>query len=225
MLGAAGGVALILTDGASLPVPKTVSPLGQTVLMGWLPLPVLIALVLAIAMSYLLHGTRFGLRTFAIGSNFEAARRNGVDTGTHLFLVYALCGAMAGMAGVLIMARFGVGSPTAGGSAALLNSVTAPIIGGVSLFGGRGTIAGAVIGSVIVTQTLTGLTLVGVGPYWQSLVIGLIIVGAVAVQRSSLGGPFQALNAAIARIIGKRSDSRTNDEQAPTGSNLSVDSE
>jgi ribose/xylose/arabinose/galactoside ABC-type transport system permease subunit len=113
----------------------------------------------------------------------------GINVARHLTITYTLCGVLCGVAGVLTVAQFGVASPNAGGERALLNAVAATVIGGASLFGGRGNVGGTVLGAVIVGSTVTGLVLMSVTPYWQTIVIGVVIVLAVYVQRlGELGG-------------------------------------
>ena len=96
--------------------------------------------------------------------------------------MYLLSGAMAGVAGVTVMARLGVASPTAG-SSDNLNAIAAAVIGGTSLFGGRGTIAGSVIGTAIISVLLTGLIIVNVPPFWQLVAVGVVLIAAVYVDQ------------------------------------------
>jgi ribose transport system permease protein len=188
-LGVGTGIILLLTEGQSVVVPDVIAPLGSEVYLSWLPIQVLIAVVLCVGVHYLLRYTRFGLHTYAIGGELEASERMGINVRRHLTITYALCGALCGVAGVLTVAQFGVASPNAGGERALLNAVAATVIGGASLFGGRGNVGGTVLGSVIVGSTVTGLVLMSVTPYWQTIVIGIVIVLAVYVQRlGELGG-------------------------------------
>lgn len=188
-LGVGTGIVLLMTDGQSVAVPDVIRPLGNDVYLSWLPVQVLIAAVLCLGVFYLLRYTRFGLHTYAIGSDLEASRRMGINIARHLTVVYMLCGALAGVAGVLTVAQFGVASPNAGGESGLLNAIAATVIGGASLFGGRGNVGGTVLGSVIVGSTVTGLVLMGVTPYWQTIVIGVVIVLAVYLQRvGEIGG-------------------------------------
>ena len=188
-LGVGSGVVLLMTDGQSVVVPDVIRPLGNDVYLSWLPIQVLVAVALCAGVHYLLRYTRFGLHTYAIGSDLEASRRMGINISRHLTLVYMLCGALSGVAGVLTVAQFGVASPNAGGESALLNAIAATVIGGASLFGGRGNVGGTVLGAVIVGSTVTGLVLMGVTPYWQTIVIGVVIVLAVYLQRlGEIGG-------------------------------------
>jgi ribose transport system permease protein len=188
-LGVGTGVILLLTDGQSVVVPAVIQPLGSQVYLSWLPIQVLIVVALCAGVHYLLRYTRFGVHTFAIGGDLQASERMGINVRRHLTMTYVLCGVLCGVAGVLTVAQFGVASPNAGGERALLNAVAATVIGGASLFGGRGNVGGTVLGAVIVGSTVTGLVLMGVTPYWQTIVIGVVIVLAVYVQRiGEIGG-------------------------------------
>jgi len=152
------------------------------VLSGWLPWPVLIALALAVGFSLLLTRTRFGMRTYAIGSNEVAARRSGIDVDAHLVRVYMISGLLAGVAGLMVTANFDAASPIAGANDELY-AIASVVIGGASIFGGRGTIFGTVIGTSIIATLTTGLVLANVQPFWQQVAIGAVVVGAVAIDR------------------------------------------
>jgi len=126
----------------------------------------------------MLAKTTFGRYTYAIGSNMEAARRVGVNVELHLVKVYAFAGLVAGLAGYLSLARFA--TTTIGGHATdNFQAITAVVLGGTSLFGGIGTIAGTVIGAFIPTVLNNGLVIVGVVPFWQQVAVGAILVTAV----------------------------------------------
>jgi ribose transport system permease protein len=183
MLGAATGTVLVLTNGISVTVPDSLAPIGNAVWFGWMPVQVAVAVGCALSVFCLLRYTTFGMYTYAIGSDAEAARRMGIKTDRHLMKVYGLAGTLAGVAGVLTVAQFTVASPNFGGENALLNAIAACVIGGISLFGGRGRVSGTVIGTVVVASAVTGLVLMGVTPYWQTVFIGIVIVVSVYLQR------------------------------------------
>ncbi len=164
-------------------LPSFVSTLGTaSVLSGWLPIPVLITLALALVFGLVLARTRFGLRTYAIGSNELAARRAGINVDRHLILVYMISGFLAGVAGLLVTANFSAASPIAGANDELY-AIAGVVIGGASIFGGRGTIFGTVIGTGIIAVLTTGLVLANVQPFWQQVAIGAVVIGAVTVDR------------------------------------------
>jgi ribose transport system permease protein len=178
------GATNLLNHGTEITVlPAFIVNLGTaSIFGGWLPIPVLIALVVAVVFGLILARTRFGLRTYAIGSNETAARRAGIRVDRHLILVYAISGLLAGVAGLLVTANFSSASPVAGANDELY-AIAAVVIGGASIFGGRGTIFGTVIGTAILSVLTTGLVLTNVAPFWQQVAIGVVVVIAVAVDR------------------------------------------
>ncbi len=178
------GATDLLNNGTEITtLPNFVTNLGtESVLSGWLPIPVLVAIVIAIIFGFVLARTRFGMRTYAIGSNEIAARRAGVRVDRHLIMVYALSGFLAGIAGLMVTANFSSASPIAGANDELY-AIASVVIGGASIFGGRGTIFGTVIGTAILSVLTTGLVLTNVAPFWQQVAIGVVVVAAVAVDR------------------------------------------
>ncbi|MCS5720620.1 ABC transporter permease [Herbiconiux sp. CPCC 203407] len=180
MLGVATGGTNLISGGSEIvELPAQLNTVGNaTVFGGWLTIPVLVTIVAAVVAGLVLSRTRFGMRTYAIGSNAAAARRAGIGVDRQLIKVYVLSGVMAGIAGVLLMSRFVDASPLAGADAELA-SIAAAVIGGASLTGGRGSILGAVIGAAITATLQTGLILAGVASFWQTVAVGVIIVLAV----------------------------------------------
>jgi ribose transport system permease protein len=178
------GATNLLNHGTEITtLPTFVVNLGSSsILGGWLPVPVLIAVVVAVGFGLILARTRFGMRTYAIGSNEIAARRAGVRVDRHLVMVYAISGLLAGLAGLLVTANFSSASPVAGANDELY-AIAAVVIGGASIFGGRGTIFGTVIGTAILSVLTTGLVLTNVAPFWQQVAIGVVVVAAVAIDR------------------------------------------
>jgi ribose transport system permease protein len=149
---------------------------------GFLSPGVFIALSLAIASAVVLHFTVFGRHVVAVGSNAQTARLCGVPVGRVTLLVYALAGALTGVAGVLEYSTLTVGDPT--DSIGLeLEAIAAVVIGGGSLSGGQGSIAGAMIGALLMTVIKTGCTHVGVPNWVQEILTGAIIVVAVGIDR------------------------------------------
>ncbi len=145
--------------------------------------PVLItAVVVAIAM-FILSKTQFGRHTYAIGGNMEAARRAGIPVDRRVIALYVLSSVTAGISGFLSTLRFTAGSAVIG-DPLLLSSIAAVIIGGVSLFGGAGTIIGTVIGSLIIAVLTTGLVMLNVQAFWQFIVVGVVVIVAVLIDQS-----------------------------------------
>ena len=148
-----------------------------------LPYPVVVtAIVVAIAI-FILRKTQFGRHTYAIGGNLEAALRSGIPVDRHLIQLYMLSAVTAGIAGFLSTLRFTAGSAVIGDSL-LLSSIAAVIIGGVSLFGGAGSIMGTVIGALIIAVLTTGLVMLNVQAFWQFIVVGAVVIIAVLIDQS-----------------------------------------
>ena len=182
MLGIARGSTYILTAGhAVIGLPAQLSEIGNHRLFGVVPVPVIITVLLILIFHFLLAKTRLGRYTYAIGGSREAAVRAGVPVDRYTITIYTLCGFTAAWAGVLILARFGTGSPIAGLNREL-DSIAAVVIGGASLFGGVGTIGGTVIGSLIIGVLLVGLVILNVQPYWQMVSVGFILILAVFID-------------------------------------------
>lgn len=181
-LGIATGFSYLLNNGQEIAAIGSVVTFGNTNLGGWIPVPVLITAVIALWCGLLLARTRFGAYTLSIGDNREAVVRAGVNDRRYLLEIYALSGLLAGVAGVLVMARLGAGSP-ASGATDNLNAIAAVVIGGASLFGGRGTVIGSVIGTAIISVLLTGLVLINVQPFWQEVVVGIVLIAAVYIDQ------------------------------------------
>lgn len=143
---------------------------------------VITAIVVAIAI-FVLNRTRFGRHTYAIGGNIQAALRTGIPVDRHIVKLYVLSAMTAGIAGFLSTLRFTAGSAVVG-DPLLLSSIAAVIIGGVSLFGGAGSIVGTVIGSLIIAILTTGLVMLNVQAFWQFIVVGVVVITAVLIDQS-----------------------------------------
>jgi ribose transport system permease protein len=148
-----------------------------------LPWPVLVTAVTVIIAAFLLRKTQFGRHTYAIGGSREASVRAGVPVDRMTILIFTMSALTAGMAGVLHTARFSGGSAIAG-DPLLLNSIAAVIIGGVSMYGGRGNVMGTVIGSLIIAILVTGLIMLQVEPFWQWVVVGIVVILAVLIDQA-----------------------------------------
>ena len=145
--------------------------------------PVVITFILLLIMLFVLHKTQFGRHVYAIGGNREAALRAGIPVDRHMIVLYTLSAATAGTAGVLSTARFSGGSSIAG-DPLLLSSIAAVIIGGVSMFGGEGSVSGTLIGALIIAVMTTGLVMLNVQPFWQYIVVGVIVILAVLIDQA-----------------------------------------
>lgn len=185
MLGIARGVALVISDGRVIyGLPEGLLYLGQGRPLG-IPSPVIIMILTAVVTHYVLAFTRFGRYTMAIGDNENAARTAGINVEKHRVILYTLSGGLAGLAGMLFMARINSGDPTAGISYEL-TAITAAIIGGTNLFGGRGSILGTMIGALIMGVLQNGLNLLAVQSYYQQMAIGSVLILAVFLDQYQL---------------------------------------
>jgi len=183
MLGIARGLALIIAPngGAIYGLPDPVVYLGQGRPLG-IPSPVVILVLTALFAHYLLAYSRFGRHTLAMGDNEGAARATGINVERLRRTLYTLSGTLAGLAGLIFMARVNAGDPTAGISYEL-TAITAAIIGGTSLFGGKGSILGTMIGALIMGVLQNGLNLLAVQSYYQQIAIGSVLILAVYIDQ------------------------------------------
>lgn len=180
-LGIIRGLTLILTNGLPVHgVPRGFSFLGEGNLLG-VPFTLWVLVACALAMHVTLEHTRLGRYAFAIGSNLDAAIYAGVPVAFHTTAVYALGGMLTGLAGMIEASRLMTGQPTAG-QGYELSVIAAVVIGGGSLSGGEGTVTGTVAGAFLVGLISNGSNLLGVSPFWQQVLIGAVIVLAVAVD-------------------------------------------
>ncbi|MDE3066682.1 MAG: ABC transporter permease [Verrucomicrobiota bacterium] len=184
MMTAARGLALVYTSGRPvINLSNAYDKIGGADLAG-VPLPVLIFLMVVLAGVFLLHYTRFGRYVFAVGGNELAAKVSGINTDRTVVGVYALTGALAGAAGVVLSSRVMSASPAIG-EGYELDAIAAVVIGGTSLSGGVGSIAGSIVGALIIGVMNNGLDMLNVSSYWQQIVKGVIIVLAVLLDKKS----------------------------------------
>jgi D-xylose transport system permease protein len=146
-----------------------------------IPIPVLILLVVALAGGFLTQNTTFGRYLYAIGGNPDAARLSGISLQKHVLAVFAIMGALTGVAAIIYTARVGSASPDAG-QLLELDAIAACVIGGTSLMGGRGTVFGAILGALIMASLDNGMSLRNVEPYMQNIIKGAILVAAVGLD-------------------------------------------
>lgn len=151
--------------------------IGQGYLIG-IPIPVIILIVIVALMFILLHKTKFGRYTYAIGGNENAAIMSGVKVKRVKLLIHTLNSALAGVAGVILASRINSGQPAVG-VAYEMDVIAGVVIGGTSLAGGSGTMFGTILGTIIIGLLKNSLTLLNVSSYWQQIVQGSIILGAV----------------------------------------------
>jgi ribose transport system permease protein len=179
-LGITFGLADLISGGTNFfaPVPPSFTDnVGNGEFLG-IFIPIWIALGCLIVAHIVLHHTRFGRYTVAVGSNEEGARRTGIAVNSHIVKVYTLAGFLAGVAAVLDLAIY-TNISSASHQTDNLNAIGAVVIGGTSLFGGVGTILGSAVGAFIPTVTQNGLVIKGVQPFWQLVLVGATIIFAV----------------------------------------------
>ena len=161
--------------------PDSLVTLGRGMIFGVIPAPIAIAFAI-VFIGYVLFGwTKFGQYCIAIGGNKEAARLAGINTRRFESLNYVLMGFLAAFGGIVLMGRIDSTQAIIGANMEI-HTIAAVIIGGTSLFGGRGSISGSVIGAVILAVIANGLILAGVSFFWQQVVTGLIIILAVTLS-------------------------------------------
>jgi ribose transport system permease protein len=178
--GVALAVPLIITGASSIPVLQDgFSWIGQGAI-AQIPIPVLLVIVAAVIAGLFLRFTKQGVHVYAFGGNKAAARLAGVNISRTTILVYAISGFCGGMGGLIDTSRLMVGFPATGTGNELFYSIAAAVVGGISLFGGIGTVFGAMIGAVLIATVGDGMNVLNVQSYWQSLVIGLIILAGVS---------------------------------------------
>jgi ribose/xylose/arabinose/galactoside ABC-type transport system permease subunit len=181
-LNIARGMAYLVTPSAILVgLPSNWSDLG-TGSFFQIPFPVIIAVVIALFFGWLLGRTVFGRHVYAIGGNEETARLSGVNIRKVIFLLYLMSGLATGIAAVVLTSRLGSGDPNIGVGFEF-QVIVAVILGGTSLAGGEGRIAGTIVGALIVGFLGNGLNLIGVEPFWQYVAQGVALIAAVILDR------------------------------------------
>jgi ribose transport system permease protein len=193
-LSVALGLAQVITSGIDIrSVPTVMTDFNTyTKILGIPSLP-FVALLLLVIGGVVLHKTKFGRYTYAIGSNEESARRVGVKVDRHLVMIYALSGLLAGVGAIMSLCQFGT-TTIAGQSLTNLNVIAAVVIGGTSIFGGEGTIFGTVVGLFIPAVLQAGFVIIGVQPFWQGVAVGSVLVAAVYVDQSRRAAALRGAN-------------------------------
>ena len=181
MMASLRGLALLHSAGnMHYGLPPSLTWFGQGSVYG-APVPVIIAVVFALLGAWLFNHTKFGLHVRAIGGNREAARLAGVPVNLIEILVYVLMGMVTALGGLIMMARIDSTQATIG-TALEIHVISAVIIGGTSLFGGRGTVYGSVMGAILLSMMTNALVIAGVDYFWQLVIMGVIVLLAVALS-------------------------------------------
>jgi ribose transport system permease protein len=184
MLSIARGLTMLWTGG--FPITSLGDEFGRlgTGYFAGIPMPVCIAAVLVGVFVVVTQRTPFGRYIYAIGGNERAAQLSGINVPHIKTWVYALGGLLSGVAGLIVTSRLDSATPSAGAGYEL-DSIAAVVIGGTSLSGGRGSICGTVLGCLIIGVLNNGMVLLEVSPFWQQVVKGVVIIAAVAIERSN----------------------------------------
>jgi ribose/xylose/arabinose/galactoside ABC-type transport system permease subunit len=182
MMTIARGAALVYTNGRPvIELSDTYNKIGGSYVSG-VPVPVIVFVLVVLAGWFLLKMTVFGRHVYATGGNRTAAELSGIITNKITIWVYSIAGMLAGLAGIVLSSRVMSGSP-ATGQGYELDAIASVVIGGTRLTGGVGTIAGTIIGALIIGVMNNGLDLLNVSSYWQQIAKGVIILLAVIVDR------------------------------------------
>lgn len=173
------GSGYILNNGLEVVgLPRVLGKIGNAQFFGFLGVTTIVAWVVWLIFGIILKHTRFGVITYAYGSNAESTKRAGINVDRHLIKVYMISSTLAALSGVLLVFRFNTGSPLAGANVTLY-AIASCVIGGTSVLGGRGKMIGTLIGAGIISILVTGLVMLGVQTYWQQVATGLIIIFSV----------------------------------------------
>ncbi|GIE86325.1 ABC transporter permease [Actinoplanes regularis] len=174
------GVALLVIDGMSVSIGEHLSTLGNGRTLG-LPNLVFVAVLVLGLTALVMRYTTFGRDAFAIGGNEDVARLSGINVVRDKLLLYGLAGALAGLAGIMLLSRLAASSPGTGGLQLQLTAVAAVVIGGTSLAGGRGTVGGTVLGVLLLGVVANVLNLLQISSYYQQISVGaVLLIAAIA---------------------------------------------
>src|SRR5205823_11712568 len=178
MLAIARGLTYVYTQGAPVGVHATAFTFWGQGTIATVPVPVVVMLVIFILSLGILTQTRFGRYVYAIGSNPEVSRLSGIPINRYVVAVYAISGLLAGVGGLILTGRLASADPNSA-TGSELDVIAAVVIGGTSLFGGRGGVFGTLVGALIISVVANGLVLLNVNPFWTQAVKGAIILMAV----------------------------------------------
>ncbi len=182
MMTVARGLALVISGGKPVSnLSREFTGMGSGDFIG-VPIPIVVLFAIALASYLFLKNLRLGRYVYAVGGNENAARASGIDVDAVKMFAYTVCGALAGLAGVVLASRITTGQPNAGVGYEL-DAIAAVVIGGTSLSGGVGGVGGTMLGALLMGVINNGLDLLNVSSYYQQIVKGLIIVGAVWLDR------------------------------------------
>ena len=159
-------------------IPEGIKYLGQGYLFGVIPIPGLILIVIVLLGVFLLNKTYLGRHFYALGSNAEATRLAGINVHLTRTVTYAILGLLTGLAGLIMLGRLGSAQPNIATNYEM-NALTACVIGGVSINGGKGTVFGALLGAIVIGILNNGMSLAGANEYWQMVITGSVLLAVV----------------------------------------------
>ncbi|SFE91739.1 monosaccharide ABC transporter membrane protein, CUT2 family [Bacillus sp. OV194] len=181
MMVSARGLALLTTNGEPIyDLPNSFTSLAGNI--GRVPITAIVWFLLTIIAVVVLHFTTFGRKIYAVGGNQESSRLSGIPVEKYITWCFVICGTLAAVAGILMSAWLTVGQPTSG-TGMELDVIAAVVLGGTSLFGGRGSVGGTFIGVLIMSMIVNIFNLLGLSSYYQSIFMGLIIVLALIMNQ------------------------------------------
>jgi ribose transport system permease protein len=181
-LSGVGGVALLMVNGQPVGAPPSFNVLG-TGKLGPIPWAIIVMVIVAVFGWFVLARTTLGRAIYAIGSNYQAARLSGIAVNRVLNTVYVVQGLLAGLSGVVVASLVLTGDPTSGTNYNL-DSIAAVVIGGGSLFGGEGTVFGAMVGALLMELISNGADLLNISTFWQDVILGIVIIVAIAYDQA-----------------------------------------
>ena len=182
------GVAMLTTNGQSQLVTNAAFKwLGRGYLLNVIPYCIIIMIAMFIIIGYVLKYTRFGRKVYSIGGNSEASRLAGINVKGVRFVIYIVCGLLAGLSGAITASQTGTSMPSAG-LGLEMDVIGAVVLGGVSMNGGKGTIQGTLLGVLILATLSNGLTLMNVMSFWQTIAKGIVLLIAVMLDVARGGG-------------------------------------
>lgn len=180
------GLAYIITNGNSVVWSNDNFTKIGTGYVGAIPIPVIIMLIVIVFGVLLTTKFRFGRYIYAVGGNIESSRWSGIAVVKVKIIVYVMMGVLTSIAGLIVTTRLGSGQPSAGLNFEM-DCITAAVVGGTSMSGGRGKIIGTIVGVLLLTVLTNGMTLVGMNTYWQQVLKGIIIVVSVLADTRGKG--------------------------------------
>lgn len=178
------GLGYIITGGSPIPISDKEFKVFGSGWLGIIPVPVVLMILVLIAGVFVMKATHFGRHLYAIGGNAQASHWSGLNVVRTRIVVFIIAGALYGLAAMILAGRLGGGYP-ATGTGAEMDAITATILGGTSMSGGKGSVLGTLIGVLIIGVINVGLTLLDVSTFWQQVLMGAIILVAVLLDTKS----------------------------------------